>query len=139
MPSCCCVCRAFRRVDSSFMSASTRRPTPLSIESIRLETKSSCIRDALVDGAEVRSASVICVSIESTTRIMSSTWASVVVALRLMPVPEACVPVVEPVSIRSSYGQWSWLRSDPERWHRYLGEDGRGFRWPHRSAWSRWC
>ena len=50
---------------------------------------------AFGDGRGVR-----CVSIESTARIMSSTWASVVVAVRAMPVPDACVPVVEPVSIR---------------------------------------
>jgi hypothetical protein len=65
------------------------RPIPLSIESIRLDTKSSCIEIRLLTAPRLEAASVICVNIESTARIMSSTWASVVVAVNAMAVPDA--------------------------------------------------
>ncbi len=39
MPSCCCVCRAWSRVEATFMSASTSEPTPDVMASDRDETK----------------------------------------------------------------------------------------------------
>ncbi|MNY51925.1 hypothetical protein D3C86_1875580 [compost metagenome] len=41
--SCSCVCNALSRVEASFMSASTRRPMPLSMLSISVFAKSVCM------------------------------------------------------------------------------------------------
>jgi hypothetical protein len=111
----------------------------LVIESIRLETKSSCIEIRLLTRTEVGSGvshlrehrvdntdHVVDLGIgggrsqrDCSTRSLRYRWW------------RRCR------SGSSPRGQWYRLRSDPARWHRCPWSECRGFRCRHRSGWSR--
>ena len=54
MPSCCWVCNACKRVEASFMSASTSELTPVVRASVRVEMKVACVltRDCVEPSVE---------------------------------------------------------------------------------------
>ncbi len=84
-PSCCRTCRAWRRVDSLFMSASTSWPTPRSMESIRLCVKVFC-RSMLSSGGAKRRGGVRHILERASTTFI---WSAICVSLKPLPVVES--------------------------------------------------